>query len=284
MRISTSFELCEHDWVKSARHAALAFLSALMAATVFSAAAETTNTLSATNTPAATNAVVETPASEPAPAKIPERRAEGFDEASFRIVSERNIFDANRSGGNTPVRNPSFSSRPRQVDSFSLVGTMAYEKGAFAFFEGSSSQFTKVLKPDGLIAGHKLVEVYADSVKMDVDGKEIQLLIGSQLRREDEGTWHVAEGGGGSGSGFAANSSNGNGGESSSRYGSRSDRYGSSRGSDYRSRRGNDNDSSRSENTPASSSSPGAAAAAPSEEERNETLKKLMERRAKEDQ
>ena len=291
MKIPTSFELCEHGCVKTAGHAALAFLGALMAATVFSAVAETTNMVSATNTPTTTNAVVETPAPapEPAPVKTSETRAEGLDEASFRIISERNIFNANRSGGNTPVRNPSFSSRPPQIDSFALVGTMAYEKGAFAFFEGSSSQYTKVLKPDGLIAGHKLVEVYADSVKMDVDGKEIQLPIGSQLRRENEGTWHVSEDGGGGGSYASSSGSYGNGGESSSsRYGSRSDRYGSRSGDSSRSRRGNsDYGSSRSGNGSSSGASSGsstpAPAAAPSADEA-ETLKKLMERRAKEDQ
>lgn len=283
MKIPTSFEWCEHGGVKTAVSGALAFLGALVAATVLSAAAETTNSLSATNPPAATNAAVETPASAPVPTAVAGSRADGFDEASFRIISERNIFNANRSGG-SPPRASSFSSRPRRTEFFSLVGTMAYEKGAFAFFEGSSSELTRVLKPDGLIAGHKLVEVYADSVKMDVDGKELELPIGSQLRREDEGAWHVAEVGGSAGGGYAASGGgNGNNGDSSSRFGGRSERYGG-RGSDSRSRRGSDNGSSVSGNSPAAGSSSSAPAAAPTEEEKNETLRKLMERRAKEDQ
>ena len=271
--------LCENSWVKTAGHAVFAASAALvLAATAFSAVAQTTNVVAETNPPPAvtTNAVVET---HETPA--PEKRAEGFDEGSFRIVSERNIFNANRSGG-SPVRSSSFSQRPRQLDSFSLVGTMAYEKGAFAFFEGSRSEYTKVLKPEGLIAGHKLVDVYANSVKMDVDGKAIELPIGSQLRREDEGTWHVAEGGSGGGSYGSGSSSSGNSDESASRYGSsRSDRSGRS-SRDYSSRR-SDNGSSRSETTSSSGGS-STPAAAPTEEEKNEVLKKLMERRAKEDQ
>jgi len=35
---------------------------------------------------------------------------------------------------------------------------MSYEKGPFAFFEGSSSEFQKVLKQDDTIAGFKIGE------------------------------------------------------------------------------------------------------------------------------
>jgi hypothetical protein len=120
----------------------------------------------------------------------------GFDESAFRIVAERNIFNANRSGGQVRV---SSSRRPTRVDSFALVGTMAYQKGVFAFFQGSSSEFTKVIKTNDVIAGYKLVDIYADGVKLEADGKDIELPVGSQMRREDQGAWQVAEGGPGQG-------------------------------------------------------------------------------------
>jgi len=119
-----------------------------------------------------------------------ERSPQRFDESSFRIVAQRNIFNANRSGGGQ-VRGP--SRRPSSVEYFALVGTMDYEKGSFAFFEGSNSQFTKVMKASEVIAGHKLVEISADSVKLEADSKQFDLPVGSQMRREDEGAWQLSK-------------------------------------------------------------------------------------------
>jgi hypothetical protein len=207
-----------------------------------------------------TNSSAETPQrAESAPQR--------FDESAFRIVPQRNIFNANRSGGGQ-VRGP--SRRPSSVEYFCLVGTMDYEKGTFAFFEGSSSQFTKVMKPSEVIAGHKLVEISADGVKLEADSKKIELPVGSQMRREDEGAWQVAEARGG----FSAVSS-GNGSDSG-REG-RSDHGDSS----SRSRR-DDSTYRRNENSQSSNRSSTSTTPAGANEE--EVLKRLMERREKESQ
>lgn len=110
------------------------------------------------------------------------------DFSAFKIITERNIF--------SPTRAPSSSSRgePRRqpkIENFSLVGTLSYDKGDFAFFDGSGSEFKKALKPDDTIAGHKIIEVTADEVKLEREGKTIVLRIGGQLRREDDGAWEV---------------------------------------------------------------------------------------------
>jgi hypothetical protein len=183
-----------------------------------------------------------------------------LDESAFRIVAERNIFNATRSGAGE-VRVP--SRRPSTVEYFTLVGTMDYEKGTFAFFDGSSSQYTKVIQADSVIAGHKLLDVTANSVKLEAEGKEIELPVGSQMRREDEGAWQVAEARRG-----LSVASNGNG-DSSGRS-DRSDRNDSS--SRYRR-----NDSSE-------SSTHSSGSTASSSESEDEILKRLMERRAKESQ
>src|ERR1700733_5356454 len=67
---------------------------------------------------------------------------------SFQIIGRRNIFD--------PFRSPQFMSTnhvptPRR-DAFALVGTMSYSKGRFAFFDGSDTQYKKVIEPGGNIA------------------------------------------------------------------------------------------------------------------------------------
>ena len=200
-----------------------------------------------------------------------ESPAHGLDESAFRVVPERNIFNANRSGGT--VRGP--SQRPARIEFFTLVGTMAYEKGAFAFFEGSNSEFTKVMKTDGVIAGHKLMDIHASSVKIEADGKEIELPVGSQMRREDEGTWHLAESSRGGG---ASNPSSRNG-DSSSRN-SRSGRAGDS---SSRSRRDGESSRGRSEN-PAETSTRSSSNTSTSSADPAEILKRLMERREKESQ
>jgi hypothetical protein len=114
-----------------------------------------------------------------------------LDYTSFRIVSDRNIFNASRSrsrGG----RSNQETRKPTRVDSFALVGTIDYEKGPHAFFDGSSSEFRKVLKPQGTIAGYKVTDIAQNSVKLVAGDKKIELLVGMQMRREDEGEWKLA--------------------------------------------------------------------------------------------
>ena len=202
-----------------------------------------------TNSPAVTNSP---------PARV-EPASPGTGESAFRIISERNIFNANRSGGQVRLE----TRRPTQIETFTLVGTMAYEKGAFAFFEGSSSEFTKALKADSVIAGHKLVDIHASSVKLEADGKQIELPVGSQMRREDAGLWQVA----------AAEAHTSSGGGNTS---------GSSSGRSSRSDRGRSSSPDRSANPAASSTS--SPSTPSSSADQAEILKRLMERREKESQ
>ena len=65
------------------------------------------------------------------------------------FVTDRNIFDPNRVphfySSTTPFR-PRPTTRIRNVPALTLVGTMSYEKGMFAFFNGNSSELQKVLQ------------------------------------------------------------------------------------------------------------------------------------------
>src|SRR5690348_14727991 len=66
---------------------------------------------------------------------------------AFRLISQRNIFNPNRSmAGAAPVARASAPPAVR-IESFSLLGTMQYEKGNFAFFDGTSSRYKMVAKP-----------------------------------------------------------------------------------------------------------------------------------------
>ena len=108
------------------------------------------------------------------------------DFASFRIIADRNIFDPNRPGGTRRVE-----STPRQKtpDSFTLVGIISYEKGTFAFFDGTSSDYKKALKCADTIAGYKVASIAADTVKLAAGTNQVELRVGMQMRREEDGQW-----------------------------------------------------------------------------------------------
>ncbi|MDB6038761.1 MAG: hypothetical protein JWM99_2602 [Verrucomicrobiales bacterium] len=144
-----------------------------------------------TNSDDIANVVIKEPARESAAEKTNEFA--GQDLASFKIIADRNIFNANRSprsSGRSPVRE---IPKPIKIDSFSLVGTLSSDKGQFAFFDGSSSDFQKVLKVDDSIGGLKIAQIDTSAVKFESKGKGIDLKMGAQMRRQDQGEWQISD-------------------------------------------------------------------------------------------
>ena len=82
--------------------------------------------------------------------------------------------------------------KPKNVDSLTLVGTMSYEKGTFAFFDGTSSDYKKALKLTDAIAGYRVTNIAPNSVKLASGTNELELSVGAQLRREEDGPWLLA--------------------------------------------------------------------------------------------
>jgi hypothetical protein len=109
---------------------------------------------------------------------------------SFRIVTRRNIFDPNRSP--TYVRPPPTDHYHSTVDSLNLVGTMSYPKGKFAFFDGSSLQYKKVLEPGAAIAGYTVKDITPTAVTLAANGKEFEMKVGAQLRNERGQGWRMS--------------------------------------------------------------------------------------------
>ncbi len=106
------------------------------------------------------------------------------DISSYRVVSQRNIFNQNRipvpRGGAPVVRTVLRGA----VDGFTLVGTLVCENGQFAFFDGTSHEYRKAAKATDTIAGYKLAVILPDSVKLEADGKQFEMKVGTQLRRQ----------------------------------------------------------------------------------------------------
>lgn len=115
----------------------------------------------------------------------------GKDFASFKIITDRNIFSPTRT---TPSAARSETPRPPKIDSFSLVGTMSYDKGDFAFFDGSGSEYRKVLKATDSIAGYKILSIAENEVVLESGEKKLTLKMGGQFRRVDEGPWEQKSG------------------------------------------------------------------------------------------
>ena len=124
-----------------------------------------------TNAPAATNAT---------------------DYSSFQIVVERNIFDPNRYAHTPRSRRHSISP---SAPYFSLVGTLSSRNGRLAFFDGNDSDYRKVLSPDGVIAGYKVVEITLRGAKLEAAGKPVVMKVGAQMRQQGKGEWQLADSG-----------------------------------------------------------------------------------------
>ena len=124
-----------------------------------------------------------------APAKAPIRLT--FD--SFRPVSDRNIFNPNRFAQRTGggVRSPSIPAS--RVESISLVGVIAYEKGWFAFFDGTRSDYKQSLQAGGAIGQYHVTRVTPNVVQLVAGTNTFDLKVGMQMRREDEGDWFLSE-------------------------------------------------------------------------------------------
>lgn len=133
-------------------------------------------------TPAATNKVKMAEAAGPV--------ALGREFTAYQLVAQRNIFNPNRSRRSSRSGGDSEKPAPR-VDVIALSGTMSYTRGTFAFFDSSSSEFKKVLKPGEAIAGYTVKEIAQNHVQLEKESALFELKVGQQLRREEEGAWAV---------------------------------------------------------------------------------------------
>ena len=108
---------------------------------------------------------------------------------SFSLIWRRNIFDPNRHGMSSYHRS---SGPSRRVDAFALVGTMSYSKGKFAFFDGTSPDYKKVLEPGATIAGYTVKDITPKNVTLAANGKELEMSVGSQMRNEGQNDWKLS--------------------------------------------------------------------------------------------
>jgi hypothetical protein len=118
------------------------------------------------------------------------------DYAKFSsFITDRNIFDPNRvphSPHSTPTRTRT-KTRTRSAGApfVALVGTMSYEKGQFAFFNANDSDMKKIIAAGDEIAGYTVKKISASAVTLtDKNKKEITMKIGDQMH-QDGSVWKL---------------------------------------------------------------------------------------------
>lgn len=104
---------------------------------------------------------------------------------AFRVITDRNIFNANRTSRTrgTPEE------KPVRVDTIALVGTMNYEKGLVAFWESPDASFRKTVRIGEAIADFKVERITSDGVELAGAGGPLALKVSQQLRRVEGGDW-----------------------------------------------------------------------------------------------
>ena len=110
---------------------------------------------------------------------------------SFRVVWESNIFDPNR----RPIA--AASVKPATADatpteSFSLLGALIQPEGAYAFFNGTRSEYTKVVSLGETIAGYRVVEIATNRVVLEKEGNRLEFPVGWTYSRQNTSEWTLA--------------------------------------------------------------------------------------------
>jgi hypothetical protein len=112
-------------------------------------------------------------------------------EASFNKITQNNIFNPRRKGYQPREIRDKPQTRPI-ADWFALVGIIDYDKGMFAFFEGSKSEYQKVAKASEKITDFKVESIDAAAVKLVRGTNTIVMPVNMQMRREEGGEWKLA--------------------------------------------------------------------------------------------
>jgi type II secretory pathway component PulC len=118
-------------------------------------------------------------------ASAAEQVVKGFE--SFKLVRTRNIFDPNRQPIQTEsAQRPPPPPRPPAPNQLALNGAMVTADTSFAFFGGTRDDYRKVLGVGATIAGFNIKSIAPSQVELERNGKTIVLAVGQQISPEAE--------------------------------------------------------------------------------------------------
>ncbi len=96
---------------------------------------------------------------------------------NFKLVHTRNVFDPDR----RPVRPANATPTGGRADYVALTGTMINTDKSYAFFSGSRSDFNRVLSVGDKIANARLTEITPLNIVVERDGRRINVAVGQTV-------------------------------------------------------------------------------------------------------
>ncbi|MBV9128249.1 MAG: hypothetical protein JO117_09205 [Verrucomicrobia bacterium] len=108
------------------------------------------------------------------------RQGQGYE--AFRMVRTRNVFDPERKA--LPPQNgarQATTPAPTRGDYVALTGTMVTPDKALAFFSGSRPDYNKVLPPQERIVGATILKVTPTDIEVERDGKRFTVAVGQTV-------------------------------------------------------------------------------------------------------
>ncbi len=115
----------------------------------------------------------------------------GYD--AFRLVVERNIFNASRQKPEV-VRAAREKPEDPKITQLTLIGTLITEASSYAFFAGTETEFNGVRELGDRIAGWVLTGIRSDGISLAGGGPDITLEVGKGMRRQEPGDWEPSTG------------------------------------------------------------------------------------------
>lgn len=137
--------------------------------------------------PPARNAAPPPGAGASTPARTDSTVAPSGSFDAFRLISDRNIFNPNRTGR----RDRSNEEQPPRVDMIAVVGTMESDRGLRAFFDGSEAGFRRAVHVGESVDKFKVTRITPNTVELERDGKNLSMVVGQQLRRPEGADWNL---------------------------------------------------------------------------------------------
>lgn len=107
-----------------------------------------------------------------------------------RTIADRNIFNSSRGLQDAPTPSKAGVPTATQAVSIQFVGTMSYEKGEFAFFQGSSAVLSQVMRVGDKIEGYTITGItgYQAELESADSGDRLELAFGDGLQ-QDKNKW-----------------------------------------------------------------------------------------------
>lgn len=124
-------------------------------------------------------------------AKTPPSKYPDFE--TYKILVERNAFDATRNSKAKRDAQANASAPPPPRQTLRLLGTWIDSENASALFEGDGTTPREGVKRGGTIAGYTVEDIRTDAVVLRKDQETLELRVGSGLEKGENDKWTMVE-------------------------------------------------------------------------------------------